>query len=1124
MLNKSWIFLFLLAINTFSLAQAPSVLNSGRWYKFSVAEDGIYKIDYNLLKKAGINPDQIDPKKLRIYTAGNGMLPQLNSAERKGQLQEIAINVSGEADGKFNKEDIIFFYGQGPDEISFLVDKNVFSYINNLYTDKNYYYLTISDQDGKRNTISENIAGSFPIVNQFDDVAYYETEKYNILNSGREWFGEKFENTTEITIRFDLPGIVEGSDIKIISQVMAQSQDETSFKLYFNNTQIKEQKVTAIPGTTYGMKGRKTIDTVSFSADGAGASSKNAQDIKYQYIKSTGKTSVGYLDFISISTKRKLNWADKNFVFLSSQSLQNPTSTFQVSTLPSTGKIWDITDPFNTKEQTVSTTNGTSSFSTVTSSLKKYLAFTNEKAAAPVFENAVANQYISGLGATDLLIVTYPAFKTEAMRLAAHRQSHYKLKVQVVTTEEIYNEYSGGKPDLTAIRDYARQLYFNSGLKNILLFGRCSFDYKNIITDNTNFVPTYESRNSLSPLETYSSDDYFGFFDSSEGNWIESPAQNHTMEIGVGRLSIKKIADAQNIVDKLIAYDLDESAYGKWRKDILFVADDGDFNIHQNQSNQLAESIELSQPEFNTTKIFLDSYKQTERASGQFSADALNALNRAINKGALIVNFTGHGSEQIWMQERILDPSSIAGWKNRHQFPLFVTATCEFGRHDDPQQISSGELVLTRKNGGAIGLVTTARPVNSSTNFLLNSEFYKSLFEKPNGSQKDLGTVFRDTKNQSLSGVANRNFSLLGDPSMKLAIGENEIAVTELKTASDSDTLKALSSVNIKGKLTRSGVDLNDFSGTLQATLFDKQSEHKTLGDENPVFTYKTWDHIIFQGKATIQNGNFEMNCIVPASIATEIGNGKLSLYAYNETFTDQATGALTNFKVGEIESIFDTDKIGPAITLFMGDTTYQTGGAVATDTHLVAILEDEHGINISGYENGNLEITLDDSLNYIGNEYYEYFSDSFRKGMLTFPVTDLQKGNHTINLKTWDTYGNASQKSISFSVGDENQLIINSFNNYPNPFPDKTIFQFAHNRPGEDLEAQLIVYNSMGQTINTMSYSVSESLYNVTLTEWSSTVNGTKLTNGIYFVKLIVRSLSDGAKNEKITRLIVLN
>jgi hypothetical protein len=1119
---RKWITTFLLLAMVLPSprpAIGQSVLHSEKWYKFSVSATGVYKIDYNLLRKAGINPDQIDPKKIRIYAGGNGMLPQLNSATRIDDLKEISISIAGEEDGKFNKEDYILFFGESSDIVELIPSKNIFRYENHLYSDKNFYFLTISTQKGKRIATQQNLDGSFPVITQYNDFSYYENDKYNILTSGREWFGEQFDASTELKIRFDISDIVENSEITVVSQVMGQSNEQTSFKLFFNNTQIAEQKVAAIPNTQYGNKGRKATDTLIFLSSAVSASIIPSHEIKYQYIKSTTSRSIGYLDFISISTQRKLNWKGTPIIFTSSQSLQNPFSTFKVTSFSSGGEIWEVTDPFNTTSQKFSNINSTAEFSSATTALKKFVAF-DQIDKAPDFENIVDNQNLHVGGNYDLLIVTHPTFKLEALRLAAHRENHNKISVLVATTEEIYNEYSGGKPDITAIRDFARSLFVQGGLKNILLFGRCSYDYKDKIIDNSNFVPTYESRNSLSPLETYSSDDYFAFFDANEGDWGETVVQNHTMEIGVGRLSVKKVEDAQNVVDKLIAYDVDNNAFGKWRKDILFVADDGDFNIHQSQANELADEITLNHPDFNSSKLFLDSYRQLTRPSGQTSPDAAEALNRAIDKGALIVNFTGHGSEHVWMQEKIFEPGSLKVWRNRHHFPLFVTATCEFGRHDDPLLISAGELIMNKKNAGAIGLVTTARPVNSSTNFILNKAFYNALFEKPNGVFKNLGTVFRDTKNQSLSDVSNRNFSLLGDPSMQLAIPEKGITITGIKTLNKSDTLKALSTFVIKGTIN----DAPGFNGTLQTTLFDKETSVKTLGDENPIFTFNSFEHILFQGNSSVNGGQFEVTATLPKTIDFTVGNGKLSLYAYEKNFTDQALGSKINFKIGEHQSQVESDSKGPDLELFLGDTTYQKGGIVGSNTYLVAKLFDEHGINISGYENGNLEIYLDDSITFIGNEFYESNRDNHRAGLLIFPIDNLAQGNHVLKLKAWDTYGNSSERSINFSVGDLNQLIIDSFLNYPNPVTDKTTIQFSHNRPGEDLEAQLVIYNSIGELIENVFYSVNESLYTVTLLEWDGIINGTKLNNGIYFMKLRVRSLTDGAKNEKLTKLIILN
>ncbi len=1119
------IILLLLGIGPGTLLSAQEPLSSGKWYKFSTTRDGVFKIDYNLLKKAGINPDQIDPKTLQLFGAGNGMLPQKNSASRN-ILSELAISVQGEEDGKFNNGDFILFFGQGPDNYSFNVTKDTFWYENNLFSEKNFYFLTVGATTGKRLPDENNIISttSFPVVNEYDDLGYYETDQYNELKSGRDWFGEQFDAKTEITVRFDFPGIVDNSSIKMVSNVMAQSFNGSSFKVFFNDVPVVEQVVDIISNTTYGIKGKEVIDTLSFSAASVNAPSRSNQDIKYQYIKAASGKSIGYLDYFLFSFKRKLAIYGNQTIFSASKSLVNPISTFEITSVPT--KIWDVTDPWNNKNQLFSSSTINATFSITTNSLKRFVAF-KEVDLAPIFEAEVPNQNLYAVSSPDLLIVTNPDLKSEALRLSTHRQNHSKLVVQVVTTTEIYNHYSGGRQDIAAIRDFIKDLYnrAGSGLNNLLLFGRCSYDYKNRVLANTNLVPTYESQNSLSPLETYSSDDYFAFLEPDEGEWNENPTQNHSMDIGVGRLSVKNKTEAKDVVDKLIDYDINQNSFAPWRKNILFVADDGDFNIHQGQADQLAAKIDLDHPELNIKKTYLDSYAQIEKPSGQISPDANESLNNVVKNGAAIVNFTGHGSEQVWMQERILDDVMIKGWKNAPQYPLFVTATCEFGRHDDPGQISSGEKVLLQKMGGGIGLVTTARPVNSSTNFTLNKAFYDALFTKSNGKYRDLGTVFRDTKNNSLSGVANRNFSLLGDPSMKLMLSDNEVKITEMKTLSNSDTLKALSRVSIKGEILREGVRWTDFSGEIEATLFDKEEAFNTLGDENPVFTYKLWDNALFRGKASVLEGSFAFEFVIPKNIDQQTGLGKIILYANTKDLKD-AQGSLTNFKIGKSETNPTPDNKAPKIKLFMGDTTYISGGLVGPKATLVVRLEDENGINISKRDkNHNLTALLDDSITYVLNDYYVSDQNDYSHGLALFTLSDLKKGKHTVTVGASDTYNNRSTTKIDFVVTDGNQIVIDDFVNYPNPFSDYTILEFVHSRVGEDLEADLKIYNMTGQLMDTKQYSIPVSQYRVTLDSWNGKdTQGNKLGTGVYLAKLSVRSLLDGSKNDQFTKLIILN
>lgn len=1106
-------------------AQTSSVLSSGNWFKFSVTQEGIYKITYDQLKTIGMNPDQLDPKKIKLFSGENGMLPQPNSEPRIKDLKEISIQVVGEEDGKFNSTDYILFYGLGPDKFNYQESHRIFWYENNLFTDKNFYFLTYGNSNGKRIATQENIAGTFPIVDSFNDFAYYETEKYNLLKSGRQWFGEQFDGTTDATIRFNIPGIVPNSEIMFTSHVMAQSISNCSFKVLFNNQPILDQPIGPIPNTSYTEKGIIKADTVALNSSNLNAPTQSAQEIKFQFVKGSSGLSIGYLDFFLFNTKRKLALYDDQTFFSSSESTQQGVSTFQINTSASDAVIWEVTDAFNAGAQTFNVESGLFKFSTATNSLKRFCVFIPSKTKSASFESTISNQNLHGLVAPQLLIVANKLLKTEAMRLAAHRNSHDQLSVAVVTPEEIYNEYSSGKQDFTAIRDFIRDLFEqqNSSLKNVLLFGRGSYDYKNRILSNTNFIPIYESRNSLSPLETYSSDDYYGFLEKSEGEWREFPAQDHTLDIGIGRIPAKTSAEAKVVVDKLIEYDLGKNRFDEWRKSFLFVADDGDFNIHQGQADQLASSIEFSHPEINTTRFLLDNYTQLERASGQYSPDAYKALNVALKKGAVVVNYTGHGSEEQWMQERVLDSDLIKNFRNAPYYPLFVTATCEFGRNDDPIQISSGEKTILQKGGGSIGIVTTARPVQSSTNFILNEAFYNALFTKSNGAYRSLGSVFRDTKNNSSIGVGNRNFSLLGDPSMTLALGEHQIEITEAKTSSGSDILKGLSKVTVKGNVLQNGVTASGFSGDLFVSLFNKPGNYQTRGDESAPFSYSERDDLLFHGQSSIQNGSFQFDFIMPQGVNNSSGYGKFSLYA--RSTNEDASGFYLNSLVGGIELNPPADVTGPQVQLFLGDTTFVDGGTVGPDSELIVKLSDDHGINSSSANpSALLAGRLDDSQSFPLSNYFLADKNTYQKGIVRYPLIGLEKGNHQINVTASDSYGNNTTSSLRFNVIEGDHLFIEQFGNYPNPFSDNTSLVFTQSRPGEDLEADLSIYNLAGQVVLNQQFSIPYSQYKVTLTEWDGTQNGTKLYRGIYLAKLSVRSLSDGSKNEKIAKLILLN
>lgn len=1104
-----------------------SILATGTWYKMAVDKDGVYRIDQSLFRKMGFNTGQVDPRKIKIYTQGAGMLPQKNSDARPADLLECAIFIQGEADGVFNSSDFILFFGQGPDNVSFDESRQVFKYEKNRYAKENYYFITVGDTPGKRISISENLSGNYPVVQEFDNYLYHEIDQYNILKSGREWFGERFELTTDQIIRFNLSNIMDNTPIKVISDVMAQSFSNTSFNVFLNNIQIGQHTIASIPNAQYGVKGRHAVDTFLTTSSLVSAVGSNTQELRYQYVKGTAANAVGYLDYCLLQVKQQLRLYGTQTIFRSAASLLQPVSKFEINQTNPQVLVWDITNPLEARIQISSFSGSATSFATPTASLKQFIAFL-PSAPAPKLISPVPNQNLRGSSSPDLLIVTHPDFKSEALRLKAHRESFNNLTVLVLTTVEVFNEFSGGKQDVTAIRDLAKHFYDKTPgkLKSLLLFGKGSYDYKDILVDNKNFVPTYQSVNSLHPLLTYSSDDFFGFMEDHEGEWRESPVDQHTMEIGVGRIPVKSFTEAKNVVDKIIGCDTDSKLFHRWRKNIVFVADDGDFNIHQNQADQMARNIDLNHALYDIKKIYLDAFPQLPGAGGQVSPEAKKEIEKAFSDGALVINYTGHGSERQWAQERIFDEVQIQNLKNE-RLPLLVTATCEFGRQDDPVFPSGGELCLLQPKGGAIGLVTTARPVSSSTNFELNQAFYQAFFEKDNGNNLSLGEIFRRTKNNSISGVSNRNFSLIGDPSLYLAMPEYDIQVNNIETSDNSDLLKALSRVTVKGEIVNAGSErIASFNGTLHSTLFDKETSFITLGNENPPFAYTQWYNALFRGKASVTQGAFEFEFMVPKNIAYAIGQGKLSLYAFDENTRSDASGFSKDFTVGSSEVDAGSDTTPPVIKLYLNDKTFVNGGLTGSTAQLVASLFDESGINISGYGIGNsIVAVLDENETFILNDYYEANTDDFKSGEIQYTLTGLKPGKHTIILRAWDTFNNPGQSRIDFLVTDGDGIIIEQFMNYPNPVYTSTQFSFTHNQAGSDLEASLLIYDYTGQAVQHHSFMVQESSYQVNLLELAlgDDINK-KLNPGLYLARLIVRSLADGSKNERVTKLIISN
>ena len=1104
-----------------------SMLESGDWFKIAVTKDAVFKLDASFLNQLGVDVTSIDPRDIRMFGYGGMMLPQDNDEPRPDDLEEIAISVIGEGDARFDPQDYIIFYGE--DQVSWTYDtaKSFYRHQTNLFSDTTYYFLTTNKGRGKRIQKETRPSGTASItITEYDHADYHEVDLRNLLGSGRLWLGEVFDAQLSYSFKYKVPNINVNNKGKVELSVLARSSNASTFDLQVNGQQFS----TSISGTNLdrGEINFARQSNVIFSYD----PSSGLQDFLISYNKPKA-TSKGWLNRLVFNVRRGLvHFNDQMFIrdFESAGSGQLANFELQ-STLPI--RVWNITDHNNVVEKDLAVNANVYSFINSTNKLHEFVSFDKFDVNNVHPIGKVANQNLHASSAIDLAIITHPLFKEQAIKLADFHRAE-GLRVLVTTPQKIYNEFSSGSQDIVAIRSLFKMFYDRAttpadAIKYAVFYGDASYDYKNRINGNTNFVPAYQSPNSLDPVFSYVSDDYYGMLDDSEGKWATNSQVIDKLDMAIGRLPVKSVEEANGVLQKILQYSAPQS-FGDWRNKVVFVADDEDGVTHMFQANELARRIETNNKEFNIKKIYLDAYQQQSTAGGTRYPDVNREINLSVEQGALFVNFTGHGGETGWTGERVLGISDVTSWRNINNLPIFITATCEFGKFDDPLRTSGGELTLLNPNGGGIALMTTTRLVFSSPNYLLNRVFYNRVFVRNSeGKPKRIGDIFMEVKNLRSSDANARNFSLLGDPALDLSIPEYFVKTISINgnPIDQVDTIGALSKINIKGIITdRNGIQLTNFNGTVTPTVFDKEEEKRTLNnDGGGVFNYVERDSRLFKGEVSVTNGAFSFDFVVPKDIAYSFGNGKISYYGLSQTNED-AHGYTEDFIIGGSSNNAINDNNGPDIELFMNDESFVFGGITDPNPILIVNLSDDQGINTVGNSIGHdivavLDGRTEDS--FILNEFYEASLDDFTKGKINYPFNELPPGKHTLTLKAWDVANNSSERAIEFNVVEDQDIIIDNVVNYPNPFTSNTEFVFQHNQAGIPLDVKIEVFTVSGKLVKSIDKVVVNQGFLSRDIRWDGRDRyGDKIGKGIYVYKVQVRS-RNGSSAEKYEKLVIL-
>ena len=1124
-----------------------SVLSSGNWKRFYVEKSGVFKITKSFLEDIGVNTS-VDPRTIKIYGNGGAMIPMPNDEFYPIDLAENAIKFVGESDGVFNNGDYILFYAEGPH--GNVEESNINTNIN-PYSNRSNYYVNVGGSSGKRiETMVQPDENSDFTVTTFQDYKFHEVDEYNIVKLGRRWFGDRFDIENEKTFTFSFPNIVPSEPARIKVYGATVSEVPTSMSVKVNAVNLATINFNGVSDGVLATGG-------SYQGNFAVASSEVVVDLEYN--NGSNPSSLGYLDYVSVEATRELNYTGGQLSFENNiVETSDGIVEYLMSNTTNVKEVWDITDKYNVTSLPNSEQDSNFRFKAVSGSLKHYIAINNQNFFSPLRDanTSVSNQNIKGtifqnsqgeFQDIDYIIITPNNMLSQAERLAEINRQQYDLNVKVITLPQIYKEFSSGNQDIGGIRNLIRYVYHNASepdkrLKYLCVFGDASFDYKNRISNNTNIVPTWFSYNSFSLTSSFVSDDFYAMMDDNEGDM----STTNKADVAVGRILANTPQQAKQLVDKIEEY-YSEPSFGNWRNNILMISDDVDIGSFEGELQQttddIANTITQEKPFLNAVKIHSDAFLQESSSAGERYPQVNKEIRDAIDVGALVVNYFGHGGEDGLAAERIFDKNDSKEVSNACKYNLFITVTCEYTKFDDPLRQTAGEFTYWNTRGGAIGLITTTRQIFVSLGQAFNVIIEPYLFAFGSNEYPSVAEALRLSKNDP--GISSNPQKplvwFIGDPAMKLAFAKPDVRLTKINDVpigGDTDVLQALGKVKLTGEVVNeSGNLLSDYNGILTATIFDKEIDRQTLNNDNQtnngqpvIMDFKTLGEVIFKGQATVANGQFEFEFVVPRDIGIPVGPGKVNFYTMRTLPLENRAGSSFDIQVGGINENAAEDNIGPVINLFMNDENFVSGGITNEQPSLIARLQDENGINTaSGIGHDIVAIIDGDETNpFVLNDYYQANVDDYQNGKVSYPFRDLEPGLHTLSLKAWDVYNNSSLSEIQFVVFDKDQgLVIDNVLNYPNPFIDYTEFWFNHNSP-DVLDVSVQIFTVSGKLVRTLNgqtnggskvtSSISKDIV------WDGRDDfGDKIGKGVYIYKLKVRSNRLNKQVEKIEKLVIL-
>ena len=1102
-----------------------SVLASGRWVKIAVASEGIYSLTPAALAQMGFS----NPARVRLFGYGGRMLPELLEFSGRNavtdDLEEVPL---------YRRSDALLFFAEGTRRWTDGV------HANNPYSTLSYYFLTEGDAPAAFETLPAPTETASQVLDEAYHYAAIDNDEFAWYGGGREMFdSHDFSGTNTKTFGISLPGITGTSLTSVTWEFTAAGSTQSctaQMSVGPSFSEVLSSNVIDKCTSSDAARGRRRTFTMRATTS----------DLQFRITSTAGIPA--HLNFIRIKYPKQLTANAGNASF--SPDVAGAVS-LKIANANGNTKLWRIGRAGVPAAQVASRLSGTTLTAYAADGMERYVIVnTAGNYPEPTYIGAVGNQDLHADSNIDYVIFvpSSGALTAEAERLANVHRTRSGLKVKVVNVGQVYNEFSSGTPDATALRRYLKMLYDRVGAgegapRFALFFGDCAWDNR-ILSEEwkatgltpADLLPAYEANDyegkdatgnsfSYGSLRSYVTDDYFGLLDDGEGATVV----REKIDLGLGRFPCHDAEKARFLVDKCIDY-LENKSAGIWKNKIYLIGDYGDNNMHMNDAEAVAKQIDASgDPDMLMRRIYPDAYTVTMTATGSYYPLASQKLKTEMNKGALIFNYNGHGSPEKISHANLMLLSDVKATQTA-SLPLWIYASCEITPIDQLTD-DLGRAALFNQTGGAVAVMCASRSVFANYNRTLNVAYVNYLLGKTGGRRSTMGEALQLAKAELVSRKSDNTinklkYTLLGDPALYLAIPRGQVVVDKINGAAvNSGTrhqLAACSVAEIEGYVTdANGAADSGFEGTLSAILLCPKENIICKGNGSVMpLTYQDYNKTMFEGSVSVKDGRFTLRIPIPRDINYSDDDALLSLYAVNKDHSLDCNGHFTDIYMNGTDPNADADTQGPSVMLYLNTPDFPNGGIVGATPLLHADVSDNVGLSINGATIGhNIELVIDDEktapINL--NDFFTFDFGSYNRGHIAYQLPAMARGKHKVQLRVWDVNSNLTNSELAFTVHEEGAPDRDVFATQ-NPTATGTTFIasfFMDTTAG--IGVTMEVYDIAGRRVWHKEQSVQGANY--VSVPWQLTdTAGTPLPSGIY----IYRAIIDG-KETKAKKLVIL-